>query len=563
MATNFNLELTPTQSLIKRVILFDYLLINFDLFAIYKGTYCKRFKNSYKIYLEPELKIKPNNFDKWRRRWSIAVWFLAANFSVRFSSICLIQLAKYQATSYVFVESTSATTSTGELLAVTVDTRLTLALKRYKLYYIFDNILSDIPGMSMAIHLVLLISIAYVVIFMTYHYRIKPMDAIDLRIMMKPQRERTRIDLLIRQQIESHMNQVFAPDEIANSKSVQTQRAELSPKCLAQREWVIAERGGRAGFVFDPALRPVRYSADYPEQAWRAIVRTSINVALTALIFGGFVESYLIGWSLDLKCRSKGLNQQCSFPADFTWFEIYSLFELLLAMNTYGLMFSVAAVSILSHLRSQLVIIEEMKSDLNNLLNALKLIHCRRYLSFHHIGLMMEISRHEPHLSDALLKTLIKSRINLGELRAQADFITEQVSSFMIFFGSSLVFSLTLVKMEGPYMEDFRNNLIRFLWIAPNPMLFLCARQYSKASKLQIIGDSILAQLHSADGSSYQTLFGSTFGQDLLVSWHKFIEFDSLSDLRNSIRPFGLNLSFKQIFQINFYVTSLAALVFK
>lgn len=569
-------DLPSTENLIKNISRGAYFFVNYDLFAIYKGTFKNLSRRKYRFYLRPELRLSATTkaIDKWRYRFRIFSLHFYALLSMRFMVICFVQLAKYQATTF------DSRTDSAPLM---LDTNLIKFLKQTKLYLAFDNFLSDFPCVALTIYVAILASIINLLVVKPHHYSIEPIDAVNLRIGLNPRHERKRICLLMKEKLKSLLmttskekNQSLSapfhhlPLSVLDRRSkllLRMQQQAYMANLVWQREKACflskqpranhptnpAE--GRAHFGLDTAMLPARYQIDYPAHTWRLVFHVTLLVVAAAFPFCIMIQIYLIRWSTEMKCKIRNLSQAtCSTLNALTPFELYSLVELYLAFYIFGIAFAISNISILIHAHAQFIIINEMKSDMNDLLGALRLINCRHDCLMNTGVDSTKIAQREVYLDDALVKILTKVSVSLEEFRSQASFISQQVSSGMFFFNVTLVLALTTGKLEGPDMKDLRRNVFILIWASANIMLALCARQFADIIKLQKIGWSILAQLY---------LLIETRPVSLMNAWLRLIEGDCLSGVANSIRPFGVSLTFNQILQLNFYVSSLAVLVLR
>lgn len=565
----------PTLSLMENITRLFAMTLNvmyrYDPMLIYKGTYNRRKRTRYRLYLSRELRIPVSKVDEWRRKLIFLDLLGLACLLIRFSVICFVQLAKYQATIYPQEFSSGGNSSS---LPIMVDTVLTIFLKQHGLYYIFDNALSDFPSPALSIHIILLVSSAYVLFFMPYYYSIKPSEAINLRFGYDPRHEMKRMDLLLRRQLESHLLSVVSYKISIPLLSWTKQAACSGVDIEKSKHQVVKEllfetvsrqqrscQKGRVQFSFDPVLRSFRYSPKYHKLNWRTTYRCTAIVCAIMVPFGLMIQTYIVGWSLEMKCKNRGV-ERCTLINALTKLELYSIFELLCVMYSFGTALAVSITTILVHFGSQTIIVDEIRSDLSDLLAALRLLNDFQVKqlepqSAHETNDKSILGEKRQYLNDALLKMLVKTKTSLDEFRAQAEYISEQVSSIIVFFGSSLVMQLTVGLLNGPDIRDLRLNVIWFMWISANAILFLCAYQYSKITMVQKIGWSILAQLLPGPVEEPELFY-----LDPLVSgWLRFIGQGAFTDVRNSIRPFlGVSLTFRQIIQLNFWITSLGAL---
>lgn len=569
--------------------IYSHILYNYDLYAIYKGTHRQHKKSRYRFYLKPELKVDLGSIDEWLYRLRSLFLFCYLLMLARFSTICFVQLANYHATTYdrrqfLAYHSSQDLSETIRIRRVS-DTRLSAFIKRFNLDENLSNYLSDFPGISLGTYIVLFASITYVIVYMPYYYSTKPMDCVYLRIGIDFHRERTRIDLVIKEQMESLLMAIETNRIFNSSRMIQRQqklplcesaactyrqRLRLQPFRTMTRN---VPRKHPIAFEFHPSLRPASYTVEYYKRIWHLVTISGLTVVPGLVLFASTILFYSFSWTTQIKCHLNGTNP-CKFASARTKLEIYSLFELACVVFWFGLMLVTSTLSTIVSLIAQLDSIDEMKSDLNDLLSALRLIslaHRKSDDGTHSMSsdldkkILRAVMTKEPYLQDALLQILVKTRVNLNEFMTQAEFLSNEVSSFLFYFGSSIVVIIVVSKMDGPHIAFMQTTIFIFLWICSNLMLIACAHMYSEICKLQRIGWSIMAQLSeklALEICSTSEISNAIIAQ-LAMNWERTVRDDRFADVRNSVRPFGVSLTYKQMLQLNFYITSLAALVLR
>lgn len=589
------------ESIIEGIAKVLYYVYNFDAMAIYKGNYRHRNRAKYaSLYLrQPELRINElewNSSDRLERlrpmvrRVSLVIYFVIL---VRFSMICVVQFAKYQATTFIVSNSQQQTISSRVDLNTTTTTQTVLTeetnwiklMKVLRVYHLFgDQWLSDFPGVVMFVYISVLASISYSIYYLPRCHQIEPADACDLRMGLEPERERRRLDLMIGEDIQ---RQVRAKQ--LHERTLATGEDQFFPisktTCRRRKKKTHEADSSWSWWDIRAEARPSHYWSGH-RRYWLVCKNAFVPVVGLSMAFAIGVQISLINWSMTLRCSRlrliSGTDSCCLWDA-FTPGEIYTMLELIFAMYWMGIILGVSQLSIVAHLDGQLTTIGELERDMNDLLTALRLTN---ELAQRNSGGSSSIAssladtsrktsknlRTSEELNKVLLRSLVRTNVHLSEVRSRAEFISEQVSSLVVLFGMGMVLALTAVRMEGPDIEHLRANIIRSLWLASNFILIICAHEFARLLRLERVAWPIAAQLNTIVARQYNNSSGgklifiraSSLQLDpLLAGWLRLIECGCLVDIRNSVRPFGVSLTFKRILQMNFYVTSLAALVIR
>lgn len=575
-------DLPLIARLIQKFAYFIFFVSDFDPLAIYKGHYKHCTKSKYRFYLRPELRLKLNQLDKyrgWFRIWlALAYWLVFARLSI----ICLVQLAKYQATNFVKVSSNDSITNSF-YKPVIHETAAVGLLKRMRLYYFGGNILSDFTGGALFLYLTVLVSISYSIYHLPRYYKIKPADGVDLRMAMRPEHERARIDLLLWHSLQQLVSATESY-KLQTQKTITATRSLLDSATLRfctdfnpfhSYEFHLVQSSiiaPNASFIFDESLRPARYWSGY-RQYWRVVCRLFPVVTLTSAMFVVAIHVNMLEWAIYMRCKIRQLkDERCTFSEALDTAEIYSMFELAWIMSWLATILNKSLMTIFAHNDAQLDSIREMETDLLNMLHILAQFNQSRGLRErgHARDLSEDILRREkePLLDDALLKLLAKMEVMLRDSRSRTQFMSEQVSTFVVLFGMGIVLALVAAKIEGPDIETLRAIVVRCLWLASNVIMIVCAHEYAKIIRLQRIGWPLVAQLIfrlrlPTCGADESFGSGRRCPDPITLGWLKLVETGCLIDVRNSVRPFGVSMTYERILQMNFYVTSLAALVLR
>lgn len=557
-------DLSAAERILKNLAICVYFFNNFDPFAIYKANNCKQQQwrrrtsstNSGQCpwFLSKELRIESKEIDRKRHRFRVVILFLYLILIVRFTTIGIVQLAKYRATTYFSSSATKALEPSSIVqLPIIEETQPIVWLKKLYLYDLSGSILSDFHGGALFVYVFVVASISYSVYYLPRYYSLKPADTADLRMAFDPVRERRRMDLLLRR----HAEQLLLVTEIYRES-----RARMAGELRTTSRLPRIKHPDDAEIrSISESIRPAQYKLGH-RRYWRGVKKHFLPVTVLCSSFGLRIQMYLIYFTIDLRCKLKQLlADECTMLNAFTRAEIYSFVELMVAIYWMGTILVTTILTILTQLDLQLQSISETEDDMRTLLEIL------RYYNVWAPGIYSTIGRksnREPCPNVALIKGLAKTSFQLDEMRGRASFISEQASALVVLCCAGIVPALTAVRMEGPDMEGLRAIIIGCLWLASNLLLIVCARQYANLIRLERVGWPIAAQLIVKLGQNWNKRPYNRLRLDPLTrGWLKLLETGSFIDESNSIRPFGVTLTFKRVLQMNFYVTSLAVLVLR
>lgn len=562
-------QLPKIDQFIKNFAQLFLFMYDFDALAIYKGTYTNNRQTRYRFYLRPELRLDSNNFDKYRRRFRYVAVFIYSVIALRFSLASLVQMAKYQATTFESLDGRSGGDKYNH--PVIRETELIKMLKRYYVYDIFGNILSDFPAIALAMHIALLVSISYTIYYMPLKFRMKPTDSIDLRMALIPQHERKRIDLQLNENVERLILDMESFHRESAIKTIYKYRNSEFIQSTRFDQWLWQQPQQTTDthlkqIIDSVPLRPLQYSSGCTRY-WRRCRYLLPLISVPIISFVYMTHMTVIGRTLRFRCKLKEIKaNNCNFANAFEYAEIYSNCELIVSTCWLHSILGSLFLAILLHMDSQLSSIREWHQELHNLLATLRHnngSHSPDDSDF--MGGEFQADIKEYKLDDILLSALAKTNFQLTELRSRTVFISELVSPPFVLFVTGIVLTLVAVKMDGPHIQTLRNSILASLWWALNCTMAICAYQYARIIKLQKICLSIAAQLahRLARMVDDEIALSRTRLDPLTRGWLQFIVQDCLVDIRNSVRPFGISLTFGRIIEVNFYVTSLAVLVFR
>lgn len=305
-------------------------------------------------------------------------------------------------------------------------------------------------------------------------------------------------------------------------------------------------------------------------------------VVLPSFAFSIVILSNMIDRTKTFRCLVKQSNRdgraECSLIELFTVFELYSLFEIVVSFYWIGITLVTSLLAILSHLDAQLNARNELEEELGQLCALIEDVNGSHLSQLTNWTAATTTKQEQDEvLEDALLRQLVKTSVHLDEFKARATFISEQASAFVVFFGSGLMVVLLAAELDGPDIEQFRMAILKGFWLAANAMLLMYAYLYAKMIKLQQrFGWRIAAQLglrvtlsalkrHQLIRTNYYHLQRRKRRRldPLTHGWLQLIWGANLADPRNSAKTFGVSLTYERLLQMNFYVTSLAALVLR
>lgn len=550
-------EISRVDTWIQNLAYSIFFLTDFDPLSIYKGNYKSCSRNRYKLYLSPELKLEPNKLDKWRKWFRVRLVIVYLLVMAKFALICLVQLAKYQATTFIRNNSTMTSFAVAPLVR---DTKIIKLLRRIYLYDFAGNLLSEFPSAAFFVYATILIWAPYSVYYMPHYYTVRPADAPDLRLAVKPAQERYRIDWMLWENVK----QLIMLRESFGLTGLKFQTRFGRAFARIPIEFSHCQKDLQVIFTFDELLRPSRYWLGRISY-WRAVRSMMIAVSIPSWSFAALI--YVVGTDLTINfnCEIKQIPpDDCTLLNALDTVQIYSLGELVFTIAWLGIFLFKTLLTSYAHLEAQLHSIREMEHDLDNLLEILRAINQSEGSAN-----TFPAEKRGVHLNDALLKMLAKMNYLLAESQSRTQFMSEQVSCFVVPFGVATMLILVAAKLDGPNIKVQLMDVVRYLWAVFNLIMIICAHEFARIMQLQRIGWRIAAQLSLRLAKNY-TFEGEgvvskhrRYPDPITMGWLNLIRMGCLLDLRHSIRPFDVSLNYKLILQANFYVLSLAALVLR
>lgn len=586
--------IAPDQWLMKHLTMMIMFIFDYDPFAIYKENHKQHSRAKYRQYLRPGVKMQPTNWDVWRSRLRIINICWLTCLSCKYAYLCCLQVIIYNILQsrpggFSGVQNVWITNATDSLLDD--QSRLVLSLKYSG--ELVGNILSDYPGIALIIYLALSVSVSSATYFLPLYYHRKPIDSPSLRNGLNPTIELKRIDTLLDEIISAHLLQAnqHMLSELTRLNHHRTSTMGLSNYAYhgldssAFKTSYPYSAGGHAEslalkFKSDRSLRPVNYSPNYTLSMWFYARIVVYCIVPSMLIFYLQIQITLLRATTVSRCETKRIDP-CRALDAFTFLDWYSLTEIISQMYVAGFIITFQLIMILMSSFSQLILANEMQSELSFLSDTLRrlldyrTIHGGQSNDDHKQLLVIYENKlndqHEAHLLEVLWRTLIKVSILNRDMRSEAVFITEQTTSALGITGSLLLIALFTGQMKVIDMHGLRRSIIRGVWVMGNIVVIRCANVYARIVRVNGISWSILAQLSMIR----QTRLSTTIARDsttitvdylgdyLDSSWRRLILSQYLLDRYNSVRPLGVSLTYKKVLEINFFIVSLVALLWR
>lgn len=541
-------QLNQGQLILRKFFNFILLFAQIDPFSIYeKDNFSCARRQQYHIYQSSSLQIKSNrSMEKTKKslRWLSLI--LCGYLSFKFMCTCLVQLA---------LDRRFKNNHLGGPIKPEGERRIDELFMNFLVQcaYLIGNPLKSMLGISLFIYLSLVVALVYGFVVIPHIQSTEPFDAITLRFMLDPLRELRRIDLVIEEQLIILLND--------NPRS--SNRLVLC----------------QVPFIY--TMRPSNYHSSWFYELYRystlSIILGTIAASTTLL---SFVPILLYSSAQQGLCKKTIFNATCSIRdiwREFSKQDLVALVELYLGMSLALLVFfnqiALLAFSLICQLRST----ASMKQDLERCLSLIAAHSCssrglRRFTFLHRFrGSEVHIangpSKSDEHrLGVTLLRTLIRLLVTKGELRRNANFASRLVESFLSSIGVSLVLALVGERLDDLQIVWLRNVIIITLWMASNLVLLVCANAFARILDLQRVSWSILARLEMfyEPAQSAQASIWSRADSDIgtiISHWRRLVCSGALSDLRNSVRPFNMSITYKRAIRLNFLAISFASLV--
>lgn len=566
------------HSIVRKYLKFTLCFCHIDPFSIYKDNYARLNDTKYWLYLSPTLMLYPGQFERFWHRVETPHTLFVYYVSIKYTLIYIMQILtcivmhqqqQQQLQQHVSnsgtIEYSSKITSPilidqkqqVELVLPTKTGRTTLELLDC-IGHALAGSLWTITGGSFLILSTLTMCTFYAFVINSRNYKKNPMNSVNIRFILDPAREIRRIDLMIKQQLKEILR------ENRNNKLVYAQFRQIE------------------------AMRPSIFSLDWHHKSCHYLFRSI--VWLVPSLFGTEVLSAYL-----FQQQTKGEWQQsnnCEYNDTFTFRDFISLLELFCARfitSSYIILMFIIVCSDLIFIQS---IVRETKSDLKDCLNtitqAVAGIKSSPGYSFNKLQVSSnqtdsttrnrfsgannkysfgtENSKTMHIVEVSLLINYIKLMVTLCEIERSAQSVRKHVESILIIVAIALINLAITIIVDSPGERSIQLAWLVLCWTAINPVLFGCAFVYSQTVRSEKIAWSISAAMRSHQNVALQTsllrAYSSSDGLigSLAIRWRRLIESFSLSDRRNSVRPFGMSLTYGQVLRMNFFILSIVSL---
>lgn len=555
------------------------MLINYDPHSIYKGTNKVSHLAKYRLYLSDELRIDDCKNDL-KQKANIAKFIILIYLVTKYIVICIIQIIRYS----ISQDNLNALENTNQ----------TLKFLDY-LGSLIGNPLSALTGISLMIYSGFIVGFIYSFGFLPYYFTYNPVDAISLRFMLDAQREIKRVDMLIKQKLDdfaSFINMQRYPlrddyliiyderyfsDYQQNSNYHKNNKLNIHQKdenenhlmFLNQQMNILNEERSRIW-----KMRPEYYSSETFKQLETNVFRSQINSVAIGIIILCILPESLLNRATHGKCQLIYSREICSINDVFNWRDLLAFAELLFGIICLGIIIVFEIITIISNNLCQLRTANNMKEDLTDYLSTIRKLNImkeeKRVLNYPNIKMSIRNNKYhssnqyadhlEKQLMGKMLRYLIKLSLTEVDVRLNSVYMSQILESFLITLAMLLLSSLFADRLSGLDMRSFRTTVITGTILGLNVILFACAFSYAKVIDTEKIGWSILAQ--NCIRANHQSVEYDSYNYDtFIMSWRKLIISKGLSDTRNAVRVFGLDINFKRILELNFLVISLISLL--
>lgn len=570
--------LEKSHSRFRKIFNFALIISDLDLFLIYKGDHPLANHAKYRCFSSTELLKRSNGLNCGGSGIRIPLLILFSYLIIKFCFMSIIQtsdLILIERHSF-YSEIHNLTTSTASFDAHEGYFLLDLARKTLPNYYqtAFKHLLDSgnlhnssfwsLSTNKTMLRMCLAFALFYSFIVVPRKCKRIPLDAANLRFMLDPIRETSRLNLVIKQHLSSISNE--------GSKGMLSSIQLIQP--LDMIPYTFTARWYKSLCRYTKLLLIVN-----------SYCTLTFQIAFYYALFESAKESLCIISSLE----------ECGYPLVFSKRDVISFIELFVALGFAGFELVLMMVIIGSNCIGQLSLIRSLEDELNHCLmimsNAIT-----RYRESRAEHLSFKISQFTYFRRDSnskrvdlfdptrylfenghlkrqkdieliLLRTYVKLIVATDEIKSTARLVTRSFESFLVLVSLVVVLAFLSNIANGSETRLIQVVLLIIYWSLTNPVLFICAVVFSRTVKLEKIAWSILAEL-----SVYQAtilLRGSLRSYSsneshigvLARRWRKLVESFALSDIRNSISPFGMNLTYGHVLRMNFFVITIISLL--
>lgn len=528
----------PSNILVRSVVLFTEMslyALGYDPFIIYKGHYPDSEENVFRHYRSEKVKIEPTGFDSFCRIWIQVIH--------SFQTYCMV---KYGLT----LAMQSLQHKRADLSRPLLDLTEWMSIA-------IGNPLSSVFGLSLLTYSICTVACSYFFFYVPYIHRNRPMDLPSVRLVIDPQRELDRIDMIIKERfedltnlIERHRNVfdlILRDDEISKESKTTNNFANQVQMEHKMRKLLLNEK------VSYWALRPACYYSDNIKRMHFCLILGITSMIILSAWFGTSFPPLLLSSSLHKRCIERKLVE-CSPWSAYSLLDALALIELFYGIVQAGVIFNIVGVGIFLHLVGLTQNILDLSKSIE-----VSLLHFRRVNELliegnFHGGLYDEDL--DLSLDVTLIRLLVKSKVCTDDMRRIANFGSILVQCLIFMSGCTIVSSLTAAQVDGD-VKSLRLLLFNIVWIISNLVALWCSYLFSLLTDIDTLCWSLQAETMRRDlrrGARYPS-------NKIVLAWHRFVLSESLNDPRNSIQPFGSSLNYKKMLELNFMILSFAALL--
>lgn len=597
------------EKILKKVILYCFSVFSVDAYGIYTSN--KRLKSYHMIYSLPEVKEMTEKRQEKNTLLLKTTWyrlFIAYQLylCIKFLLLAFIELIAYQSYTDYEVHHQSCLDRKETLLLYQKNVTKHLYhnnnhnYSKFELYIIelgnkIGNPLQTFPGSASIIYIGFTIVNVICNTSIPIYFKIYPMDAVHLRLLLNKDIEIWRIDYLIKEKllhiiknqtikfqtyVKEYTN-IFDNNNNVNSNNYNQEKKLYSYRLFGLED---LEKIIESLKLVIHEMRPSIYDPSFHD--------THVNVS--AFIF---VCVYL-SFSPYVAVMVTTFEQEvmnCQLNNNFTKLEWFTYFEMVFSFGFASCVLSYTAIVILVNVVTQFVsvssIIKELKAclDITRKRNFSYLLKRDICLNNHNNNemyqklekqkiifnkpkesIVLSLDHHknkelinscldnELEVDRKLLKTFIKITISELDVKSNNCFISTLLNFYLSTMITSYFIMLAAGRLNRHDLYNIRLYLIYYLYLSTNLVLCCCAIAYAQWIHVSKFGYSLLAELAIKSERCDQLIWNNF----IAVSWHRLICSGCLSDDRMSVNACKLfSINFKNVLSLNIVYFSLAALL--
>lgn len=395
-----------------------------------------------------------------------------------------------------------------------------------------------LPGISYLIYLGLMFLNLLHFLIIPYYYKKHPMDARHIRLLLEPDHEIARVDIILREQI--HFS-IFSPKlkPIWETSSMDRNRLVKIHEALLT--------------VKPELMRPVVYTREFHS--------THVKLSFYGFItFIAVIVPYLVFLTHSLyrdlrHCISRNFHvrEQIAFFEIATLFFSASLFIIYQALTiNIDVIFHIISAADLK--RDMQECIADLKALVENhsLIPKVILTTSAKRLP---IGIEDEINF---DFNKKLLQTYIKLRLTDEDIKGNNTYVTNELNSFLIVIATTCMGIIIAWRINSFDLVNLRISLLIYLLVLCNVTLCGCVIARARWTEVNRIGYSLLANLAIKSSELRQPI-----SMDFIATyWIRLVRSNCLSDDRMSMVAFNLvSIDFKTLLSINLLFITLASML--